>query len=71
VSDKGFRVTIEDLEAGTKETMLVPNNDYYLLATGSCFVANTQVYPKSGTHVLTIKGRGGKRAPSTTDGGGE
>jgi hypothetical protein len=56
-----IRVTVEDTEAGTSETCEVPENDYFLITTGTCHEDGVQVYPTRGTHVITIKGRGGAR----------
>lgn len=60
-------VTVTDSATGEAETREVPENDYFLLCTGTCYEAGVQAYPKSGTHVLTIKGwrpssRGGSRS---------
>jgi hypothetical protein len=56
-AEPAIRVTVEDLTTGETETVEVPLHEYYLLCTGDCHVASAQTYPKSGTHVLTIKGR--------------
>jgi hypothetical protein len=50
-------ITVKDNETGETETREVPDNEYLLITTGSCYEAGVQVYPKSGTHVITIKGR--------------
>lgn len=63
---KGIRVTVKDLETGATETVDIPMNDYWLLCTGTCHVAHTNVFPTKGTHVLTIKGRD----PTPGEGGG-
>lgn len=52
---KGIEITVRDLETGEAETEVI-ENDYFLVTAGSCRVTSTQLYPKSGTHVLTIKG---------------
>lgn len=52
-------VTVTDSATGESETREMPENDYFLLCTGACHEASIQVYPKTGTHVLTIKGRRG------------
>lgn len=39
------------------EEKVLPENDYLVTTTGECYVAAVQAYPKSGTHVVTIKGR--------------
>lgn len=53
---EGIRVTVEDLETGEVQTQEI-DDDYVLITAGSCHVAHTNVY-SSGTHVITIKGRG-------------
>lgn len=55
---KGFRVTVEDLETGEKSAMHVHPGDYVLIPFEPCHRAGVQAYPKSGTHVITIKGYG-------------
>ena len=50
-----FRVTVEDLDAGIKTTMEIAEGDYVLIPFAPCYLAGSQVYPKAGTHVLTIK----------------
>lgn len=52
-------VTVTDTATGESETRQVPDNDYFILCTGTCYEADIQAYPKSGTHVITIKGRKG------------
>lgn len=52
-----FTVTVRDNETGETQSKEVPDNDYFVLATGTCYVADIQTYPAKGTHVLTIKGR--------------
>lgn len=53
-----LRVTVEDVEAGTTEVVEVPEDEYFILATGRCHVAHVQAHA-NGTHVLTVKGRRG------------
>ena len=50
-------VTVRDNETGAEATKQVSDHDYMLIVTGDCYLANSQVYPLKGTHVLTIKGR--------------
>lgn len=50
-------VTIVENATGTTENQEVADNDYFLICTGSCYEAGIQVYPKAGTHVITIKGQ--------------
>lgn len=52
---KGIEITVRDLETGEVETKVI-ENDYALVTAGTCHLAHTQLYPKSGTHVLTLKG---------------
>ncbi len=59
-TEPGIRVTVEDLATGEKESQEIVD-DYIVVCAGSCHVAHTQTYPMKGTHVLTIKGRGGDR----------
>ena len=56
----GTRVTAEDTGTGDTETRLI-KDDYNLVTDGDCYVAGIQSYPKSGTHVITIRNVGGKR----------
>lgn len=49
-------VKVRDNETGDEQEVQVADNDYLLLCVGQCHEASVQVYPKSGTHVLTIKG---------------
>lgn len=58
-----FRVTVEDLETGEKDVSLLAAGDYMLTTFAPCYVANTNVYPKSGTHVITIKDHRPQDAP--------
>lgn len=53
-------VTVTVVETGETQTRTVPENDYFLLCTGTCYEASVQAYPKSGTHVITIKGYDGR-----------
>lgn len=55
-------VTVRDNKTGETETRDVADNDYLLICTGGCYEAGIQVYPKSGTHVITIKGQRARRA---------
>lgn len=57
----GIRVTVTDLATGEQESQEI-RDDYVVVCAGSCHVAHTQVFPSSGTHQLTIKGRGGAAA---------
>ena len=47
------RVTTIDWE-GREESVVIAD-DYVIVTAGNRYVANTQVYPQRGTHVITIK----------------
>lgn len=48
-------ITVTDETGTVLGTQEVPDNDYFVLTTGSC-TSSTQAYA-SGTHVVTFKGR--------------
>lgn len=52
---KGIRVTITDLATGDSQSADIMD-DYVLITAGTARQTAVQVYPKSGTHVLTVKG---------------
>lgn len=52
-----LRVTVVDEQSGDTETKVVPDGDYLLICTEPCHVHYVNAYPKTGTHVVTIKGR--------------
>ena len=54
---RGLRVTVEDLETGTVETVEVPMGEYFILCTEPCHVSYQQVFGGGKTVQLTIKGR--------------
>lgn len=54
---RGLRITVQDLEAGTTETVEMPMGEYLLLTTDPCYVSHTQVFSGGKTVQLTIKGR--------------
>ncbi len=56
----GTKVTVEDVGSGESASRVI-KDDYNLVTDGDCFVSGIQVYPESGTHVITIKNVGGKR----------
>lgn len=55
MAEHQFRVTVEDLVEGTKRVMEFAPGDYLLIPFAPCHRAGVQVYPKSGTHVITVK----------------
>jgi hypothetical protein len=52
----GTRVTCTDLDSGESEECEI-TDDYVIVTDGRCYVSHIQVYPKSGTSVLTLKMR--------------
>jgi hypothetical protein len=50
-----FRVTVEDLETGEKESIEVSEDDYILNTFGSCYLDGINQYA-NGTVQLTIRG---------------
>lgn len=58
MAEHQFRVTVEDLAEGTTQTVEFAPGDYLLLAFEPCHRAGIQVFPTSGTHVITVKGYG-------------
>jgi hypothetical protein len=61
-----IRVTTEDLETGQKETAEI-TDDYVLVTAGSCYLAHTNAYARTGTHILTIKHATGVADGARTD----
>lgn len=57
---RGTRVTAQDLDGGEPESVVI-KDDYSLTVDGDCYVHHVAAYPKSGTHVITIKNVGGAR----------
>lgn len=50
-----FRVTVEDLVTGDVQVMEFAAGDYVLIPFAPCHRSSVTAYPKSGTHVITIK----------------
>jgi hypothetical protein len=57
-----LRVTVIDLESGESETRDVAAGDYLLTTADPCYVAHIQTFPRSGTHILTVKGWGPQKS---------
>lgn len=55
MSHPGFKVTIEDLENGEKQAMVIYEGDYLLVPFEPCHRSHVQVHA-NGTHVITVKG---------------
>jgi hypothetical protein len=56
VAEHEFRVTVEDLRDGTRQSAELAAGDYVLWTFAPCYRASVQAYPKTGTHVITVKG---------------
>ena len=63
----GTRVTAVSIDDPADTQTMVITDDYSLTCDGNCYVAGIQAYPKSGTHVITVKNVG-KPAPGENDG---
>lgn len=57
---KGTKVTAQSLDDGSSESQEI-KDDYCLTTDGDCDISGITTYPKSGTHVITVKCVGGKR----------
>lgn len=55
MSDKGFRVTVEDLETGDKQAMVVAPGDVMLLPFAPAYKSHVARYDNTGTTVITVK----------------
>jgi hypothetical protein len=49
-----LRVTVEDLEKGTKRIRNLEKGDYIVICAPPCYQYDTQIYG-TGTHVITVK----------------
>ncbi|GAA0738499.1 hypothetical protein Drose_04490 [Dactylosporangium roseum] len=58
-----FRVTVEDLVTGDKQVMEFAPGDYVLIPFAPCRREHITAYPKSGTHVITIRDHRPQAAP--------
>lgn len=54
MSEKGIKVTVEDLATGEKDEAVIWDN-YILVTAGSCEQSSVQVFG-NGTHNITVKG---------------
>ena len=54
---RGTRVTATDLDCGESETVVI-ENDYLVICDGDRYVDGVQVYPGTGTAVITVKRKG-------------
>lgn len=49
-----IEITVRDTETGETQTKTI-TDDYVVICAGRRYVHHKQVFPKSGTHQLTIK----------------
>jgi len=63
-----FRVTVDDLETGEQRVMEFAAGDYVLIPFAPCHRSSISAYPKSGTHVITIKDHRPQDAPRLVSG---
>jgi len=54
-----IEVTVRDTETGQSETQTI-TDDVLVITAGTCYISSVSDYPKSGTQVYTVKGRGGR-----------
>lgn len=52
-----LRITVEDIDEGTSETVEMPKGEYFIVCASPCYVAHTQVFGGGKTVQLTIKDR--------------
>lgn len=63
----GFRVTVEDLTTGEKQSRIVGEGDYMLIPFAPCYMHSTQVYG-NGTVSVTLKGYAPVAVEQSTEG---
>lgn len=51
----GIRVTVEDLETGDTESVVLRPGQYVVTTASPMYIAGEQRYPGTGTVVLTLK----------------
>lgn len=52
-----LRITVEDLDEGTTETVEMPKGEYFIVTASPCYVAHQQIYGGGKTVQVTIKDR--------------
>lgn len=57
---KGFRVTVEDLDCGESQSMIVSEGDYMLIPFAPCHLEYTQ-RSANGTVQITLRGHSPRR----------
>ncbi|HEV2780384.1 MAG TPA: hypothetical protein VGX25_13425 [Actinophytocola sp.] len=64
MADRGLRITVEDLQTGETDSRAIVN-DVCVIVHGTCHITHVQDHPRTGTQVITVKGRGSRRASSS------
>ena len=64
---KGFRVTVEDLDTGGKQSMVVSEGDYMLIPFAPCYLHHTQRHA-TGTVTITLKGHSPRKMDQSAAG---
>jgi len=52
-----LRITVEDIDEGTSETVEMPKGEYFIVTADPCYISHTQIFGGGTTVQLTIKGR--------------
>lgn len=50
-------VTCRDDQTGEESTEVVQDGDYLIVTVEPCHLAYTRAYPRTGTHIVTLRGR--------------
>jgi hypothetical protein len=69
MADKGFRVTVEDLENGGTDTRVIGPGDFALIPFGPCYV-DSMVKHKNGTVQITLKQHAPQKPAETVNSDG-
>jgi hypothetical protein len=67
---KGFKITVEDLDRGESQSMVVHEGDYMLIPFEPCYLHGAQVHA-NGTVMLTVKGWSPRKPAAESRGDGE
>lgn len=60
---QGFRVTVEDLDTGETQSMVVSEGDYMLIPFSPCYLHHTQRHA-NGTVTITLKDHQPRKVPA-------
>jgi hypothetical protein len=52
-----LRITVEDIDEGTTETVEIPKGEFFLVTADPCWLSYSNFYKNGETVQLTIKGR--------------